>query len=193
MVSYSCFSPCSQEFRRNCSTTAVSVPYSGTFSPTGGSYISNGAGSSFTNLTPSTIQGTQHHLGIKNLAAKTAMLNHHHNNNNNNSASNNNNNNNRKNHKSVDKASDEYRRRRERNNIAVRKSREKAKLRSRETEEKVKLLVKENERLQKRIELLIEELNVLRSLFTNVGVLPEQLHRELNKHSDMFQQQHMWS
>lgn len=63
MVSYSCFSPCSQEFRRNCSTTAVSVPYSGTFSPTGGSYISNGAGSSFTNLTPSTIQGTQHHLG----------------------------------------------------------------------------------------------------------------------------------
>ncbi|KAL0277742.1 UNVERIFIED_CONTAM: hypothetical protein PYX00_004924 [Menopon gallinae] len=172
-----------QEFRRNCSTTAVSVPYSGTFSPTGGSYISNGAGSSFTNLTPSTIQGNQHHLGIKNLAAKTAMLNHHHNNNNANS--------NRKNHKSVDKASDEYRRRRERNNIAVRKSREKAKLRSRETEEKVKLLVKENERLQKRIELLIEELNVLRSLFTNVGVLPEQLHRELNKHSDMFQQQHM--
>lgn len=168
-----------QEFRRNCSTTAVSVPYSGTFSPTGGSYISNGAGSSFTNLTPSTIQGNQHHLGIKNLAAKTAMLNHHHNNNN------------RKNHKSVDKASDEYRRRRERNNIAVRKSREKAKLRSRETEEKVKLLVKENERLQKRIELLIEELNVLRSLFTNVGVLPEQLHRELNKHSDMFQQPHM--
>ncbi|XP_050545940.1 CCAAT/enhancer-binding protein [Daktulosphaira vitifoliae] len=88
--------------------------------------------------------------------------------------------------KSVDKNTDEYKRRRERNNIAVRKSREKAKIRSRETEEKVKLLVKENERLQKRIELLSEELNVLRSLFTNVGVLPEHLHRELNKHFDAY-------
>ncbi|KAL1115052.1 hypothetical protein AAG570_007083 [Ranatra chinensis] len=96
----------------------------------------------------------------------------------------------RKHGKSVDKNTDEYKRRRERNNIAVRKSREKAKLRSRETEEKVKLLVKENERLQKRIELLTEELNVLRSLFTNVGVLPEHLHRELNKHLDTYQQHH---
>jgi CCAAT/enhancer binding protein (C/EBP) len=93
----------------------------------------------------------------------------------------------RKHGKSVDKNTDEYKRRRERNNIAVRKSREKAKMRSRETEEKVKLLVKENERLQKRIELLTEELNVLRSLFTNVGVLPEHLHRELNKHLDTYQ------
>lgn len=92
--------------------------------------------------------------------------------------------------KHVDKSSDEYRRRRERNNIAVRKSREKAKLRSRETEEKVKLLVRENERLQKRIELLSEELNVLRSLFSNVGVLPEQLHREIDKHLQSIQQQH---
>jgi len=92
--------------------------------------------------------------------------------------------------KSVDKSSDEYRRRRERNNIAVRKSREKAKMRSRETEEKVKLLVRENERLQKRIELLSEELNVLRSLFSNVGVLPEHLHREIDKHLQSIQQQH---
>nr|CAD7412190.1 unnamed protein product [Timema cristinae] len=92
--------------------------------------------------------------------------------------------------KSVDKASDEYRRRRERNNIAVRKSREKAKMRSKETEEKVKVLMRENERLQKRIELLTEELGVLRSLFSNVGVVPEHLHREINKHLDAFQQQH---
>lgn len=92
----------------------------------------------------------------------------------------------RKHGKSVDKNTDEYKRRRERNNIAVRKSREKAKIRSKETEEKVKLLVKENERLQKRIELLSEELNVLRSLFTNVGVLPEHLHREINKHFDSY-------
>lgn len=96
----------------------------------------------------------------------------------------------RKSLKPTDKSSDEYRRRRERNNIAVRKSREKAKVRTRETEEKVKLLVKENERLQKRIELLTEELNVLRSLFSNVGVLPEHLHREINKHLDSFQLQH---
>lgn len=96
----------------------------------------------------------------------------------------------RKQMKQTDKNSDEYRRRRERNNIAVRKSREKAKVRTRETEEKVKLLLKENERLQKRIELLTEELNVLRSLFSNVGVLPEHLHREINKHLDSFQMQH---
>lgn len=95
----------------------------------------------------------------------------------------------RKANKSVDKNTDEYKRRRERNNIAVRKSREKAKLRSRETEEKVKILIKENERLQKRIELLTEELNVLRSLFSNVGVLPEHLHREINKHLDTYQHQ----
>ncbi|KAF6197585.1 hypothetical protein GE061_008550 [Apolygus lucorum] len=95
----------------------------------------------------------------------------------------------RKGGKSVDKNTDEYKRRRERNNIAVRKSREKAKMRSRETEEKVKLLMKENERLQKRIELLTEELNVLRSLFSNVGVLPEHLHRELNKHLDTYNHQ----
>uniref|UniRef100_T1IJ14 BZIP domain-containing protein n=1 Tax=Strigamia maritima TaxID=126957 RepID=T1IJ14_STRMM len=52
--------------------------------------------------------------------------------------------------KSVDKSSDEYRRRRERNNIAVRKSREKAKQRSKDTESKVKDLQRENDRLQKK-------------------------------------------
>lgn len=41
--------------------------------------------------------------------------------------------------KNLDKGSDEYKRRRERNNIAVRKSREKAKARTRETEERVKV------------------------------------------------------
>ncbi|KAJ8672514.1 hypothetical protein QAD02_003773 [Eretmocerus hayati] len=94
----------------------------------------------------------------------------------------------RKQSKSVDKASDEYRRRRERNNIAVRKSREKAKVRSRETEERVKHLVKENDHLRKKVEILSEELNVLRSLFGSVGVLPEQLQREISRHIDQFQQ-----
>ena len=92
--------------------------------------------------------------------------------------------------KSGDKSTDEYRRRRERNNVAVRKSREKAKMRSRETEERVKILARENDRLQKRVELLQEELSVLRSLFTSVGVLPDHVHRELAKHLDNFQAQH---
>lgn len=92
--------------------------------------------------------------------------------------------------KKVDRNSDEYRRRRERNNVAVRKSREKAKMRTRETEDRVKILARENERLQKKVELLQEELAVLRSLFSNVGVLPDHIHRELSKHIDNFQAQH---
>jgi len=89
-----------------------------------------------------------------------------------------------------DKTGDDYRRRRERNNVAVRKSREKAKMRTRETEDRVKILARENERLQKKVELLQEELSVLRSLFSSVGVLPEHIHRELAKHLDNFQAQH---
>merc|ERR1711953_1520641 len=92
--------------------------------------------------------------------------------------------------KKVDRNSDEYRRRRERNNVAVRKSREKAKVRTRETEDRVKILARENERLQKKVELLQEELSVLRSLFSSVGVLPDHIHRELAKHLDNFQAQH---
>ncbi|XP_037085588.1 CCAAT/enhancer-binding protein delta-like [Pollicipes pollicipes] len=84
--------------------------------------------------------------------------------------------------KRVDRTSEEYRRRRERNNVAVRRSREKAKVRSRETEERVKLLARENDGLHKRIEILSKELNVLKNLFANVGVLPDQLHREIAKH-----------
>ena len=87
--------------------------------------------------------------------------------------------------KRTDRSSDEYRRRRERNNVAVRKSREKAKIRTKDTEDRVKILARENERLQKKVELLQEELAVLRSLFSNVGVLPDHIHRELSK-----QQQH---
>ncbi|GAB6020131.1 hypothetical protein CHUAL_002860 [Chamberlinius hualienensis] len=74
--------------------------------------------------------------------------------------------------KHMDKGSDEYRRRRERNNIAVRKSREKAKLRTRETEHKVKELQRENDRLAKRVESLTKEVGVLRALFGNVGGMP---------------------
>ena len=92
--------------------------------------------------------------------------------------------------KKVERNSDEYRRRRERNNVAVRKSREKAKVRTKETEGRVKILTGENDRLQKKVELLQEELAVLRSLFSNVGVLPDHIHRELSRQMDSFQQQH---
>lgn len=81
--------------------------------------------------------------------------------------------------KLLDKGSDEYRRRRERNNIAVRKSREKAKQRSRDTERKVSELNRENDSLRKKVELLTKELNVLKSLLTNVGVPPENVDSEI--------------
>ena len=74
--------------------------------------------------------------------------------------------------------------------MAVRKSREKAKIRTRDTEERVKILARENDRMSKKVELLQEELGVLRSLFSSVGVLPDNVHRELAKHLDNFQAQH---
>ncbi|XP_060080647.1 uncharacterized protein LOC132560008 [Ylistrum balloti] len=74
----------------------------------------------------------------------------------------------------LDKDSEEYRDKRMRNNVAVRKSRDKAKLKQVETENRVDDLVSENESLQKKVELLSKELNVLKSLFVNVGAaLPE--------------------
>ncbi|XP_003220672.1 CCAAT/enhancer-binding protein beta [Anolis carolinensis] len=74
--------------------------------------------------------------------------------------------------KSLDKHSEEYKIRRERNNIAVRKSRDKAKMRNLETQHKVLELTAENERLQKKVEQLSRELGTLRNLFKQ---LPEPL------------------
>ncbi|XP_044296187.1 CCAAT/enhancer-binding protein beta [Varanus komodoensis] len=74
--------------------------------------------------------------------------------------------------KCVDKHSEEYKIRRERNNIAVRKSRDKAKMRNLETQHKVLELTAENERLQKKVEQLTRELSTLRNLFKQ---LPEPL------------------
>lgn len=79
------------------------------------------------------------------------------------------------NRKRMDKNSDEYRKRRERNNVAVRKSREKAKVKSRETEERVGKLLRENEQLQKRTEILQEELSVLRSMFSTVDAFQDHI------------------
>jgi len=68
-----------------------------------------------------------------------------------------------------DKDSDEYKQKRYKNNIAVRRSREKSKAKSVALQGKVKELTDENQRLNKRVELLTKELTVLKSLFTNVG------------------------
>ena len=91
----------------------------------------------------------------------------------------------------VDKHSDEYKRRRERNNIAVRKSREKAKQRSRETEKKVNELYSENDSLKQKLSLMSKECRVLRQLLANYGVQPEMIERELQSilKSDELQQQ----
>ncbi|XP_020895969.1 CCAAT/enhancer-binding protein gamma [Exaiptasia diaphana] len=67
-------------------------------------------------------------------------------------------------------ADEEYVKKRERNNIAVRKSRRKAKQRIEETKQRVDDLTKENEDLRIKVALLQKELNVLRSLFANGGV-----------------------
>lgn len=71
--------------------------------------------------------------------------------------------------KRLEKDSDEYRQRRERNNLAVRKSRDKAKMRNLETQHKVLELAAENDRLQKRVEQLSRELATLRNLLSATG------------------------
>ena len=71
--------------------------------------------------------------------------------------------------KRLDKDSEEYRQRRERNNRAVRKSRDKAKMRNLETQHKVLELTAENDRLQKRVDQLSRELGTLRNLLSATG------------------------
>lgn len=74
------------------------------------------------------------------------------------------------------KGTEEYKQRRERNNVAVRKSRDKTKKVQAETQQKVKELSAENDRLQKKVDLLSKELSVLKGLFSNIGaVLPDSL------------------
>ena len=72
--------------------------------------------------------------------------------------------------RAVNKDSEEYRQKRDRNNVAVRKSRQKTKVRVGETEQRVKELEDENAQLQSKIALLSKELNVLKSLFSSAGV-----------------------
>lgn len=67
--------------------------------------------------------------------------------------------------KSMDRLSPEYRQRRERNNIAVRKSRDKAKQRNLEMQQMLIEVSAENERLHKTVEQLTRELTSLRHIF----------------------------
>lgn len=87
------------------------------------------------------------------------------------------------NKKSVDKGSDEYKKRRERNNVAVRKSREKAKLRSRETERRVAELSKENQLYRAQYEELRREFNVLKSLLLKTGLTEQVIEDEAQRHT----------
>jgi len=68
--------------------------------------------------------------------------------------------------KSIEKGTDEYIVKRERNNVAVRKSRTKAKLKHIETQMRVGELTEENERLHNRISSLQKELNALKSIIS---------------------------
>jgi len=61
-------------------------------------------------------------------------------------------------------ADDDYRQKRDRNNIAVKKSREKSRQRTRETAEKMERLRQENEELEQRTVELAAELRTLKDL-----------------------------
>lgn len=73
----------------------------------------------------------------------------------------------------LEKCGDDYLARRERNNIAVRKSREKSRAKAKETMAQVDRLRKENEMLEQKVTILSKELSVLKDLFLahagNVG------------------------
>uniref|UniRef100_A0A8C5GLH7 CCAAT/enhancer-binding protein epsilon-like n=1 Tax=Gouania willdenowi TaxID=441366 RepID=A0A8C5GLH7_GOUWI len=68
--------------------------------------------------------------------------------------------------RTISKDSAEYRLRRERNNVAVRKSRDKARRRVMLTQQKALLLQEENQKLQTRIALLTQELDTLKHILS---------------------------
>ncbi|XP_071958388.1 uncharacterized protein [Antedon mediterranea] len=75
-----------------------------------------------------------------------------------------------------EKGTQEYVAKRQKNNVAVRKSREKSKAKAMQLQDTVSQLTDENDRLNKKVELLTKELSVLKQLFTNVGKhVPQEL------------------
>jgi len=79
-----------------------------------------------------------------------------------------------KSRKTIEKGSEEYLVKRERNNVAVRKSRTKAKLKHIETQMRVGELTEENDQLRNRISELQKELNALKSYisYQNPSIKP---------------------
>ncbi|KAK4027057.1 CCAAT/enhancer-binding protein alpha isoform X1 [Daphnia magna] len=75
--------------------------------------------------------------------------------------------------KNVSKDSEEYKRRRTLNNIAVKKSREKAKAESRMVAQRVTVLSADKERLERRVEQLSKEIQFLHGLFSKFNDIPE--------------------
>lgn len=68
--------------------------------------------------------------------------------------------------KSIESSEDEeYRRKRDRNNQAVKRSRVKSRMRTQETLERVQQLKRENDQLEEKIKLLSKELSFLKDLF----------------------------
>jgi len=70
----------------------------------------------------------------------------------------------------MEKNSELYRAKRERNNIAVRRSREKKKQRETENEQRVSRLSEENSDLQSRLDIVLKELSLLKSLYKTIGI-----------------------
>lgn len=73
----------------------------------------------------------------------------------------------------LDKNSDEYKRRREKNNEAVRRSREKAKIKYTLTEDRIQKLRAEKKELEAKANGMKKELNVLQELAKTFGINPE--------------------
>lgn len=88
-------------------------------------------------------------------------------------------------HRDSIQCNEEYKRKRERNNIAVRKSREKAKNRLRDNESKVHELVLSNEHLRKQIKILSKVLQRLHLLVKSCGVSTEIINREISRSVNM--------
>lgn len=83
--------------------------------------------------------------------------------------------------KTLDKNSDEYKRRRTLNNIAVKKSREKAKAESRQISQRLSVLAADNERLERRVESLTQEIKFLQGLFSSMDSVPEHIQHQVTK------------
>lgn len=126
----------------------------------GGSNNSGNNGNNFTTLTSANVLA-HHSVNLPHLAAGAHLLKQHHN-----KLHQQQQHNQRKSSlKNIDKGTDEYRRRRERNNIAVRKSREKAKVRSREVEERVKTLLKEKDALMRQLQDMTNEIQLHKQIY----------------------------